>query len=785
MNAAARRWAGSEVRRRWRPVVVLAFLTALAGGAALTAIIGAHRSAVVVDETMQEHRQPHVMSLPNLPGFDWTPIVDLPYVESYGLFAATALCLKETGGFASAKTLCTQPPVQGGWYDSIWRLDVLQGRMPTRPSEIAINRLAQHQYGWRVGTELRVLGVRPGRLEDLWAGRPRGRRPWGPTFEVTVAAVVRGEDAWRVISGGKGAAGFVMSRSFIPTYGHLLEYREQAFLRLRGGEGDVRRLHADITRITGDPAFPIRNVGDAQRRVERGTGIEAAALALFAAAVVTAAAVLLGQALFRLVNAGVGDAHTLRSLGMSRRAVVAALAAPGAVVGALGAVGAILIAVAASSRVPIGLARSFDLHAGTKVDLPMLGLGASIILVGLVLASLVTAALAIRAPQRAAARGLGRAAALAARLPLPPAVALGVRMALERRRGADSIPIRPGLIGAAVAVLAVVAAFTVRQGIVDTLSHPEWGGKTWELAYFPDLRAKAIANDEDVAGAAKVTHATVDLDGLPVPAYAFRPVGRPLEVVMLGGRAPRRDDEIALGPSTATALDVGVGDSLPAGSGAAGRVRVVGKALLVEEGGHAAYDEGAWTTPAGLERLEPQQIDWIFYFVHVRPGADIGRLRQRLAAAGGVPNDGWPPPAALDNLQTTQNVPSLLGALLALLGAGAVGHMLATTVRRRGHDLAVLRALGLSSRQTRLVLAAQASTVAVVGLALGIPLGVLAGHLIWRSITSSMPLAYVAPGFVLAAGLVIPAAFVVVNAVAVWPAHAAARIHAAAMLRAE
>jgi predicted lysophospholipase L1 biosynthesis ABC-type transport system permease subunit len=111
--------------------------------------------------------------------------------------------------------------------------------------------------------------------------------------------------------------------------------------------------------------------------------------------------------------------------------------------------------------------------------------------------------------------------------------------------------------------------------------------------------------------------------------------------------------------------------------------------------------------------------------------------------------------------------------------------MLATTVRRRRCDLAVLHALGLSRRQTRVVLAAQASTVAVVGVALGVPLGVIAGHLIWRSITSSMPLAYVAPGFVLAAGLVIPAAFVVVNAVAVWPANAAARIHAAAMLRAE
>ena len=93
-----------------------------------------------------------------------------------------------------------------------------------------------------------------------------------------------------------------------------------------------------------------------------------------------------------------------------------------------------------------------------------------------------------------------------------------------------------------------------------------------------------------------------------MPAYAIEAVGRPLAIPILEGRAPGRDDEIALGPATAAALGVDVGDRLPAGPD--GR-RACGSSVrrcCCEEGGHAAYDEGVWTTREGLERLEPPQV---------------------------------------------------------------------------------------------------------------------------------------------------------------------------------
>ena len=73
-------------------------------------------------------------------------------------------------------------------------------------------------------------------------------------------------------------------------------------------------------------------------------------------------------------------------------------------------------------------------------------------------------------------------------------------------------------------------------------------------------------------------------------------------------------------------------------------------------------------------------------------------------------------------------LPLALSAFLALLAIGAVGHALSIAVRRRRHELAVLRALGLTRLQSRLVIATQASLLAVIGLAFGIPLGVALGR---------------------------------------------------------
>jgi hypothetical protein len=216
---------------------------------------------------------------------------------------------------------------------------------------------------------------------------------------------------------------------------------------------------------------------------------------------------------------------------------------------------------------------------------------------------------------------------------------------------------------------------------------------------------------------------------------------------------------------------------------------------FVPSGPHNSYDSGAWLTPAGFQRLFGG-AHYAFKFdaavVSVRPGADVAAVARRLnAAAAAIPGGRgitFGPPPPLPEVQEVKDVavlPLALSGFLALLALGAVGHALATAVRRRRRELAVLRALGLTRRQARLVVVTQASVLAVAGLAFGVPLGLALGRSVWRVVAGFTPLAYHPPLAVWALVLAAPAALLAANLLAAWPGERAARTPAAQVLRTE
>jgi ABC-type lipoprotein release transport system permease subunit len=127
----------------------------------------------------------------------------------------------------------------------------------------------------------------------------------------------------------------------------------------------------------------------------------------------------------------------------------------------------------------------------------------------------------------------------------------------------------------------------------------------------------------------------------------------------------------------------------------------------------------------------------------------------------------------------------VLAAFLGLLGIAALGHALVTAVRRRSHDLAVLRAIGFRPGQNAATIVWQATTVAVIGLVVGLPLGVATGRITWRWVADSTPLLYVAPIAGLAVLLAIPGTLAIANGLAALPARRAARLRAVDVLRTE
>jgi ABC-type antimicrobial peptide transport system permease subunit len=72
-------------------------------------------------------------------------------------------------------------------------------------------------------------------------------------------------------------------------------------------------------------------------------------------------------------------------------------------------------------------------------------------------------------------------------------------------------------------------------------------------------------------------------------------------------------------------------------------------------------------------------------------------------------------------------------AVLVFLSAAVV-----SSARRRRRELAVLLALGMTHRQLRSIIAWQTSTLLVVAVALGTPLGIIAGKWTWENFATSL-----------------------------------------------
>jgi ABC-type antimicrobial peptide transport system permease subunit len=258
---------------------------------------------------------------------------------------------------------------------------------------------------------------------------------------------------------------------------------------------------------------------------------------------------------------------------------------------------------------------------------------------------------------------------------------------------------------------------------------------------------------------------------------------------------PAAAGEIVLAPTTAAELHAGIGSAVALTGSTVPRAMKVTGIGFVPEGPHNEYDQGAWLTPAGFDRLFAG-AHYAFKFhlgtVALRPGADVDAVAARLTAKAASIKGGKPfsfqPGIPLSIVQAVKDVAALplaLSAFLAVLAVGAVGHALSIAVSRRRHELAVLRALGLTRRQSRLVVCTQATLLAIIGLAFGIPLGFALGRVLWHAAANMTPLAYQPPLAALALLLIVPLALLAANLLAAWPARRAARLHAGQILRTE
>jgi ABC-type lipoprotein release transport system permease subunit len=130
-------------------------------------------------------------------------------------------------------------------------------------------------------------------------------------------------------------------------------------------------------------------------------------------------------------------------------------------------------------------------------------------------------------------------------------------------------------------------------------------------------------------------------------------------------------------------------------------------------------------------------------------------------------------------------IPVVLGLGLATGAMVALSLTLIASVRRRRHDLALLKTLGFKRRQLAAAVAWQASVTVAIGTIVGIPIGIVVGRALWDAFADQIDV--VAQPFVpaLAITAIGLGALVLANLVAAVPGRVAARTPTALLLRAD
>jgi hypothetical protein len=790
-------WFRLEVRRRWRSLVVLALLVGLASATVLTAVAGARRGDSAVARLLAATRPADALVLPNDSKFDWDKIRALPGVAAVSGFAVAPFFVDELPGYSGYL-----PPADSEATRTIERPVVLEGRLadPARADEVMVTGRFPESYG---------LGVGDGLTLHLMTAREAGDpsfdyNPHGPRVRARIVGVIR--SPWysdNVVSKG----------TVIPSSGLFAAYPKNflgtgtfgfvnALVRLDDGERGLRAFRAGLARVTGRTDIEVQSWSETARHVQKVDAYESVSLLVFALAALVAALVLVGQSVARYTAANVGELQVLRAAGVTTRQVLAAAAAGPFLASLAGATLGVGGDVIGSRWMPIGAASLNEPAPGFDVDALGLAAGWAAVPLLVLAGALVSGRLAVAASRSDAPPRRSVVAHGAARLGLPVPAEVGVRFALEPGWGRGTVPVRPALFGAIAGVLGVLASFTFAAGVADVAGNPTRFGQTFQLGTYFGEGGKdwvpaeqimaSVVRDPDVTAVNESLVAVAEAGNVSVTVYSYHPVGGPLPVVLTSGRLPVAPGEVVLAPTTARALNARAGSAVRLAGRTGPRDMRVSGVGFVPQGSHNDYDSGAWTTAAGFRELFGTGFKYHFALIAISPAAGLevvqGRLQKALTAIKGAETarvETQEPPTQLAEVRDLQILPLFLGGFLALLAVSAVGHALATAVRRRRHQIAVMRALGMTRRQSRLVVVTQASLIALIGLAFGVPLGVALGRTIWRIAAEQTPVFYVPPVAFWALLATGPAAILVANLLALWPGQMASRLRISHILRTE
>jgi ABC-type lipoprotein release transport system permease subunit len=789
----------TEFRSRWRSWLILVVLIAVVGGLTLGAVAAGRRTASAFPRFVAAHgydvyiynNQP-VRGLATLPGVATVTDVGTPAV-------------------GQPTCTCTHVINSNDFYvnelspNRLSRLvKLVDGRMPTQssPDEVLASYNLQQAYGVHIGSVIHLPLYAASQRQAILSGA--NTAPSGPTIAVHVVGI---EAAELEFPSGQGPEyDLFTTQAFARTVNPRTLLADVYLVRLRHGTADLPRFAAAVAPLH---VVYVSNQDTSAQAVAESIHPQAVGWWILAALAALAGLAVIGQGLGRQSIVESEEYPKLVALGLPRRHLIVLGTARNLMVALAGTAGAVVVAFALSPLAPVGEARLAEPSPGFAFDPLVLLLGAVATVVVVVTLGLWPSVRASHVRAGGSQSNHFHRSSIAAHLSAtgaPPSAVIGIRHALERGRGATSVPVGTALFGTVIAVTALCATAIFGASLSHLTTTPSLYGQDYQIDFpsnqgNPTKELAEVKRDHAVTGIMIGTRDEISINGVSVASVSGKAVRGPLLISTVDGRAPSGTGEISLGDTTLHEVGAHVGSNVhvtfqvPTGGTRAASFRVIGTASFPSDFGLGGLGSGAAFTFAGyLHALcppGPAQTSCLSAFradekfvvlVHMAPGAagraDIAHYLRAYPGIAQLPNT----PISLINFGEAVNFPLILGFVLALFGAATLMHLLVVSVARRRHEIGLLKALGFVKGQVGATVCWQASTVALVGIVVGIPLGLAVGQAVWRAFATNLgavPVSVVPVEVMAALGVGV---LVVANLLAVAPALVAARSKTTAQL---
>jgi len=798
----------ASCRHRWRSWLSVCLLLALVSGLVLAATAAGRRSASAFSQFEKAHGyNAFLYAVKPIP-----KIAALPDVVSSTLIrfptSGTPTCACTRPINLSDFSIFEVPP-----NELSHTVKLESGRMPdeTDPDQVLASFTLAQDDGVHVGSAIRVqLAASSQRRAVL---NNANLTPHGPMVVLRVVGIEASEIEFPI--GSSPSYDLYTTAAFARKFNPKSVVLDSYFVVLRHGAADYPEFQTRAKALGG---LSVTDIDNEAAAIERSIHPQAVGWWILAGLAGLVGIIVAGQALARQASVE-GEANaTLTALGVSRKQLVVVSMARTLVIGVVGAVGGVVLAFVVSPLTVVGEVKLADPSTGLEFDAPVLLLGAvaTIVLVlALGVGPAIRTANATRPGRTARPTRPSRIVSFLVRAGAPPSVLIGVRHSLERGRGRNAVPVGPALLGSILAVTALCATAVFGSSLTHLTTTPTLYGQPYDEWFSVNQTGYSAQNLEMVMslerdrGIADITAGIVGtpiINGVAVSGIAAQSLRGPILATTTGGHLPQSGTQVALGATTQEQLGVHIGSLVRVRVGRTVEknpplFRVVGTVVFGSSlttgglGSGAAFTlDGLLTLaghhcPAGAQEHACAVRTVISaggaFLVRGVPGPQgkiaLTRLSREYSSDVTFPS----PPTNLVNFGEAVNFPLIFGAILILFGAATLLHVLVVSVTRRRREVGLLMALGFIRRQVAFSVYWQTTTVALIGIVIGVPVGIAVGRGVWQVFAHSLGVLSVTAVTVWVIAVVAAATVVVAVLLAVGPALVASRARPASLLRSE